>query len=1219
MQEHYSSYWIKSAFTLRNGEVTKPLGKENSLALATKQRRGWWRLGVATALLISGAIASLGDGAFAQIIGDTTLGNESSRVTSITPTVDQINGGATRGANLFHSFLEFNVGNGRSVFFTNPAGIENILTRVTGANVSNILGTLGVTGGNANLFLINPNGIIFGENARLDVGGSFVASTASSIKFADGTEFSAVNPSAPPLLTISVPIGLQFNGTEGDIVVRTGTQPTNSPGAGTFTEAGDAGQLPDTAETVNSQTSGTTFNAISGTLDNNNDVDLYEIFLPSGQTFSATTVGGSAIDTQLFVFDVSGSLLYDNDDSAGTYQSTVPIYETFTPAESGTYYLGISSYDNDPVSSAGLPLSGWNQGGSDSGPYTITLTTHQGLQVQPGKTLAFIGGNVSLDGGRLLAPGSRVELGGLVQPGTVGLNVAQNNLTLSFPDGVALADVSLTTGAQVNVRAGGGGSIAINARNLNITGISTRLQAGIASGLGSLDSQAGDIEINATEAINLNTSVISNNVQAGAVGKGGDIYITTGSLFLSNGAFLRANTRGQGDAGSVNILARDMVSFDGTGGYLLPSGAFSQVESGAVGKGGNINITTRWLSLTNGAQVNASTFGNGNGGNVNINASERISLDGVGSKNPFPTGVYSQMEAGAVGKGGDIYITTGSLFLTNGATVSVTTKGQGDAGSVNILARDIVSFDGVGSNGFFSGAFGGGITITTKSLALTNGGLIASTTYSPTRAGDVYINATESVEIVGTQPSGFPTAIFADTWSRGSGGDIEINTRRLSIRDGAQISTATYSLEGAPAGTLRINATESVEVIGANPTPNKYYGFPTGLSAIASQEFLSDATGSGGDIQIVTGRLTVRDGGRVSVTTSSQGNAGTVDIKAQVVEVIGKNPFRGDMAQVVQGIGTTPDGVDLSTVSSINSESIRTALGNGGNVFLRAGQLIVRDGAEVSVNNEGSGNAGSLRVEADSIFLSNGGKLIGETASGRGGDIRLQVRDFILMRNESANCCKQQRSAIATTAQNNGTGGNITINSPFIVAVPKENSDIVANADQGFGGRIDIRATGIYGLEFRDKLTPLSDINASSNATGKEGTVDITTPGIDPSRGLTNLPENLVDSSELIANSCIARGSRQEENSFVITGTGGLPPRPGDGLTSPYPTGTVRSIPTSSASIDAGKTHNSTTSTPAPLVEAKGWMYGANGEIILTAQANTVTPSGDWSTLPKCD
>jgi filamentous hemagglutinin family protein len=155
-------------------------------------------------------VASLGDCVFAQIVPDTTLGSENSRVTGISPTIDQINGGATRGTNLFHSFQEFNVGEGRSAYFTNPAGIENILTRVTGTNPSNILGTLGITGGNANLFLINPNGIIFGQNASLDVGGSFTATTANAIKLGDTGLFSASEPATSNLLTVR-PSALFFN------------------------------------------------------------------------------------------------------------------------------------------------------------------------------------------------------------------------------------------------------------------------------------------------------------------------------------------------------------------------------------------------------------------------------------------------------------------------------------------------------------------------------------------------------------------------------------------------------------------------------------------------------------------------------------------------------------------------------------------------------------------------------------------------------------------------------------------------------------------------------------------------------------------------------------------------------------------------------------------------------------------------------------------------
>ncbi|MBD0363727.1 MAG: filamentous hemagglutinin N-terminal domain-containing protein, partial [Coleofasciculus sp. C3-bin4] len=287
----------------------------------------------------------------AQIVPDTTVN------TSVTPqgNTSVITGGTVAQTNLFHSFEQFSVPTGSTAYFNNAPEIQNIMTRVTGSSISNIDGLIQANG-TANLFLLNPNGIIFGPNASLNIGGSFLASTASSLNFVDGTQFSATAPQTTPLLTISVPMGLQFEGTTGSILNQ--SQATNSRG---------------------------------------------EIV---------------------------------------------------------------------------------------------------GLQVQPGKALALLGGDVRSDGGILQAPGGRVELGGVAGAGTIGLNVDVNSLRLSFPDGVTLADVSLTNGTQVNVRAGGGGSITVNAQNLNM-GEGSQLQAGIDSLLGSPDSKAGDIEIYVIGAINL--------------------------------------------------------------------------------------------------------------------------------------------------------------------------------------------------------------------------------------------------------------------------------------------------------------------------------------------------------------------------------------------------------------------------------------------------------------------------------------------------------------------------------------------------------------------------------------------------------------------------------------------------------------------------------------------------------------------------------------------
>ena len=175
--------------------------------------RHWqWKIGGCVAIFGTLFVGG-GDRVYAQIVPDNTLGAESSVVT---PDVnirgipsDRIDGGATRGANLFHSLQDFNVGEGRGAYFANPTGIENILTRVTGGNPSNILGRLGVLGG-ANLFLLNPNGIVFGPNATLDVQGSFMATTADRIQLGDTGYFSAARSQTSSLLSVS-PGALFFN------------------------------------------------------------------------------------------------------------------------------------------------------------------------------------------------------------------------------------------------------------------------------------------------------------------------------------------------------------------------------------------------------------------------------------------------------------------------------------------------------------------------------------------------------------------------------------------------------------------------------------------------------------------------------------------------------------------------------------------------------------------------------------------------------------------------------------------------------------------------------------------------------------------------------------------------------------------------------------------------------------------------------------------------
>jgi large exoprotein involved in heme utilization and adhesion len=247
-------------------------------------------------------------------------------------------------------------------------------------------------------------------------------------------------------------------------------------------------------------------------------------------------------------------------------------------------------------------------------------------------------------------------------------------------------------------------------------------------------------------------------------------------------------------------------------------------------------------------------------------------------------------------------------------------------------------------------------------------------------------------------------------------------------------------------------------------------------------------------------------------------------------------------------------------------------------------------------------------IEAGSLTLDNRASISAATASGEGGNLTLQIEDILLLRHNSL---------ISAEAGGTGNGGNITIDTDFIVAVPEENSDIVANAFQGRGGNINITAQGIFGTQFRPRLTPLSDITASSEL-GVDGVVAINTPNVDPSQGLAELPTNLVDATGLVDRSCTP-GSGATRSSFTVTGRGGLPSNPTEPLNSDAVLAdwvTLDSQPENppSAASDA----NPSSSPPEQIVEAQGWIKTPDGQVILTAESPTVTPHTPRLTSLSC-
>jgi large exoprotein involved in heme utilization and adhesion len=254
------------------------------------------------------------------------------------------------------------------------------------------------------------------------------------------------------------------------------------------------------------------------------------------------------------------------------------------------------------------------------------------------------------------------------------------------------------------------------------------------------------------------------------------------------------------------------------------------------------------------------------------------------------------------------------------------------------------------------------------------------------------------------------------------------------------------------------------------------------------------------------------------------------------------------------------------------------------------------------------GEGGNINVTARSIRLDNQAQLTAETASGNGGDITLQAQDLLLMRRNS------KISTTAGTAQAGGDGGNIDIDTDNLVAL--ENSDITANAFQGRGGRVEITVQGIFGTQARVQQTPESDITATSELGLQfSGTVEINTPDIDPTQGLVELPVELIEASGLIAQGCAAGG----ENEFIITGRGGLPPNPSDPLSSDTVWSDLRtSTQQAEAQPSSEEATEPTSSEPAPIVEATGWVTNNKGEVVLTATAPTVTAHIPWIPPAQC-
>ncbi len=1030
-----------------------------------------WLVGGTICFAMSQTFAFKTKSAVAQITQDATLPINSNVI--LEGNTFNITGGTQAGSNLFHSFGEFSVPTDFIASFNNATNIQNIISRVTGGSVSNINGSIR-TLGTANLFLINPSGIIFGPNASLDVRGSFVATTANAIQFGNQGFFSATNPNTPALLTVN-PSAFLFNQIATASIQNNSVAPAGLAPSNTFTATGL--RVPD----------GQSLLLVGG----NVSMDGGGLYAFGGQVeLGGATAGTVGLNVDSNFLSLSFPDAVARADVSLSNGSRVDV----SAGDSGSITINARNLDILGESSLAAGIGeGLGTVGSQAG--NITLNATGAITVADSSTIYdFVeneavgnSGNIDITAGTLSVTNGAQLVASTLGQGDAGNVTITANGAVRF-DGVGSNGVSSGAFSTVEVGAvGKGGNVNITAGSLSVTN-----GAGLtASTLGQGD--AGSVTITASGTVRFDgvrsdgvpSSALS-RVEPLAVGNGGNVNIRSESLSVTNGASLSSRTYGQGDAGSVTINAIEAVSFDGIGSTYV-SGAGSSVEAGAVGTGGNVNITTRSLSVTNGAQLGAGTFGVGNAGDVNITATDSVSLEGTGS-NGYPSVAASSVQnPNAVGNGGNVNITTRSLSVTNGAQLITSTFGVGNAGNVTIQASEAVSFDGVGSNGYSSvagssvevGAIGtgGNVNITTRSLSVTNGAALSVSTAGQENAGDINITARSlsvtngsqliastsgkgdagNVNIQASEAVSFDNSITSsasNTGAEGNGGDINITARSLSVSNGAQLIASTSGKGNA--GNVNIQASDVVSFDGVDMS---------GYASAAASTVEEGAEGKGGSINITTRLLTIKNGAGLTAGTSGKGDAGDINIATKRLSV----RDGGRVATSTSGVGrggtlkvTASDSVELagSTPDDQSATGLfaRTlATGNAGNLKIATGQLIVRNGAEVSVSGTSSGNAGNIEVAARSIYLDNQGKLIAETASGQGGNITLKVQDLLLLRRGSS------ISTNAGRAQADGDGGNITIDTKFIVAVPSENSDISANAYIGKGGRVIISTQNFRG------------------------------------------------------------------------------------------------------------------------------------------------------------
>ncbi len=1082
---------------------------------------------------------------YGQIVPDQSLGQERSQRRRAVPIrgrrADEIVGGARRGELLFHSFEQFNVRAHQRVYFANPDGVVQILSRVTGDDPSRIFGTLGVNGG-ADLFLLNPNGIIFGRNARLDISGSFVASTGDRLSLPNGHDFSAVDPQAPPLLTVNVPLGVQWG----------------TPNQGTIRSRADLGageNLALVAETVDVQgqlfagqdltiqgnqvrlrdTASSPLVAIAPgniTLQGQEWVDIFALNHPH----SGFLAGGDLLVRSQT--PISGDARFWSGGNFRIEQLDGTLGNLISPNDPVIYALGNVNFDTYIGASLHILAGGSVNAnliaitepetgavGNDFLAETITLSD---------------GSTIRIDGSLrpTLDIRAGVDASAIAPQGITGLDGFPNEFFFSdFVDFLGtpfplLEDPSLTatpTRADININGiallgenAADGQIFLSNQyqpNLELPGV---INLGIITTVDNFE-QPGADQVLAGLPTDVRDILTAAGLLDGFTGNAGDVVVDARNNLRLTGSTLTGEPSPSlivtssltGEAGDISLFAGDRL--------IITNGSTVLANTHDITGGGNISLRGDRILLSNNSTVFSNTNGFGTGGDIDVDVETRLRISDIdGPQIRVGIGTLTNGTIPGSGDSGDIRITTAQLSLNGSVFIGAGNElgSYGNSGQLIVNATEFVTIQAGGGLISNTNGFGdaNGIHLMTPQLRIVQGntnlgtGISSSTLQTEAGAGqggDLRVDVSERLVISGNRPGAFDSASADDITEElrelatpGENGVVQISGIVAGSRGSGQAGNITLDLQGTGELILRDGAGVSTSAIGDTGVGGDLVVNEARLIDMRGLGGLNTSTlgqGDSGMLSVDTQHLVVQDGALISADTLREGSANEVTVNSDRIVLRGGSQIRAGTdgrgeggaltinAMEIDIAGTNPSGRIASGFSTAASSS-----GNSGNIEVNADRIRIRDGGELSTSTSGIGNGGDLEVRSPSLILRNNARLTAATTStGQGGSITIQDLDQLTIRNSEI-------SASSTSGQ----AGQLTLEASDRVFVTGTGGLFVQATEGGTAGNLDLTTDHLT-------LQNGATITVSSNINGNAGTLEINASQVDLNNQATILARTI--------------------------------------------------------------------------------------------------------------